>query len=219
MLGDIMCNQLMVSHLVATFSVGDHRDGHGRYAVRASGSKKQNEYVFSLCLTRQIIKTDRGRKHVHFVAWDYTQSIFQECRDYRRQKCREQVTDQELSANQNVNKHVIDPPTVWVLSRIISVVYVIWFELRFQSWALMTETVPFGSTVDSQKKIMIMLAPALSLACQSEYGVGHKHSHVVFGMSWRTFIEYQQWASSYHGYVHCFRRWTNNILQHWIEHS
>ena len=57
MLGDIVCNQLLVSHLVATFSLGHHRDGYGRYAVRASGSMKQNEHVFSLCLTRQIIKT------------------------------------------------------------------------------------------------------------------------------------------------------------------
>ena len=133
-------------------------------------------------------------------------------------KCRDQVSDQELSAKQNVTKHVIDPPTVWVLPLIISVVYVCWFELRFQSWVLVTETVT-GKHCHSQKKIMIMLAPALSSTYQSEYGVGHKHSHVVFGMSWRTFIEYQQWASSNLGYVHCFRWCTSRdaqyILQHW----
>ena len=97
----------------------------------------------------------------------------------------------------------------WVSHLIISVVYVSWFELRCQSWVLVTET----------EKIMIMLAPALSSTYQSEYGVGHKHSNVVFSMSWRAFIEYQQWASSYLGYVHCFRwrtsRDAQDILQHW----
>ena len=48
MLGDIVCNQLLVSHLVTTFSVGDHTDSHGRYAVGARGAKKQNEHGFSL---------------------------------------------------------------------------------------------------------------------------------------------------------------------------
>ena len=66
-LGDIVCSHLFVSHMVATFSVGDHRDGHGGYAVLASGSKKQNENVFSFCLTRQILNTDRGRNHTHFA--------------------------------------------------------------------------------------------------------------------------------------------------------
>ena len=71
MLGDIVCNQLLVSHLVATFCVGDHHDSHhGRYAVRASGSKKENDHVFSHYLTRQTIKADRARKNAHFVAWD-----------------------------------------------------------------------------------------------------------------------------------------------------
>ena len=42
---------------------------------------KQNEHVFTLDLTRQIIKTDRGRKHAHFVARAYAPNIFQECRD------------------------------------------------------------------------------------------------------------------------------------------
>ena len=46
---------------------------------------KQNQHVFSLCLTRQIIKPDRGRKH-HFVARAYAPSVFQECCDYRRQQ-------------------------------------------------------------------------------------------------------------------------------------
>ena len=59
-LGDIVCNQLLVSHFVTTFSVGDHPDIHARYAVRASGSMKQNELAFSLCLTRQTIKPERA---------------------------------------------------------------------------------------------------------------------------------------------------------------
>ena len=112
MLGDIVCNQLVFNHLVATFPVGDHRDGHGRYALRASGSKKQNEHVFSLCLTQQTIKADRGRKHAHFVARAHAPSIFQECRDYRRQQCRDQVGDQKMGAKLKVTKHVIDSPTV-----------------------------------------------------------------------------------------------------------
>ena len=70
--------------------------------VLASGFKKHNEHVLSLGLTRQIMKTDTGRKHAHFVAWAHTPSIFQECRDYRRKQCRDQASDQELDANQNV---------------------------------------------------------------------------------------------------------------------
>ena len=32
-------------------------------------------------------------------------------RDYHRQKCRHQVSEKELGANQNVTKHVLDPLT------------------------------------------------------------------------------------------------------------
>ena len=39
---------------------------------------------------------------------------------------------------------------------------------------------------------MIMLAMTLSSACQSEYRVELKHLHVVFRLSKRSFIEYQQ---------------------------
>ena len=80
--------------------------------MRASGSKKQNEHVFSLCLTRQIIKIDRGKKHAHVVARAHAPSIFQECRDYRQQKCRDQVNDQKMGAKLNVTNHEIDSPTV-----------------------------------------------------------------------------------------------------------
>ena len=39
MLGDILFStQRFVIHLVTTFSVGDHYDSHGRYAVLASGA-------------------------------------------------------------------------------------------------------------------------------------------------------------------------------------
>ena len=126
MLGDIVCNHVLVSHLVATFSFGDHRDGHGRYTVPASWS-----FFSILCLFWLSVVSNRVRKHTHFVAWAHMPSIFQECRDNRRQKCRNHVSDQELGANQNVTKHVISPPTVWVSPLIISVVYVIWFGLRF----------------------------------------------------------------------------------------
>ena len=47
MLGDIVRNQLLASHLVARFLVGDHHDSHGIYAILASGSKNQNEFMFS----------------------------------------------------------------------------------------------------------------------------------------------------------------------------
>ena len=84
MIGDILCNQLLVSHLVATVFVGNHHDSHGRYMGRASDPKQQNEQAFSLCQTRQTIKPDRARKHANFVAWDQMPSISQECRDYHR---------------------------------------------------------------------------------------------------------------------------------------
>ena len=131
MLGDILCNQLLVSHLVATFSAGDHHDSHGRYAVRASGSKHQNEYVFLLCLTWRIIKPDGASKHAHFVAWDTMTSIFQECCDYHRQKMswRSEWSrvgcylkcNQRCDLSINCLSIVTDP----------SAVYVICFELPF----------------------------------------------------------------------------------------
>ena len=66
-----------------------------------------------MSMTRQVIKTDRGRKHAHFVDRAHAPSIFQECRDYRKQKCHDQVSDQEMGATKKkVTKHVIDPPTV-----------------------------------------------------------------------------------------------------------
>ena len=40
---------------------------------------------FSFCFTRQTFKPDRAIKNVHFVTWDHTPSIFQECRDHRHQ--------------------------------------------------------------------------------------------------------------------------------------
>ena len=38
----------LVSHLVATFSVSDYHDSHGRYAVRVSDHKQMKELAFSL---------------------------------------------------------------------------------------------------------------------------------------------------------------------------
>ena len=89
MLGDTVCNQLLVSHLLMTFYAGDHHDSHGRYAVLMSGSMK---LILLLGITRQayskkvVIITDR--------------------------KCHDQVSDQEMGAKQNVSKHVVGPPTV-----------------------------------------------------------------------------------------------------------
>ena len=71
---------------------------------------------------------------------------------------------------------MIDSPTVSVSSLIISVVYVI----MMKSW--------------------LCFRRHWAKACQSEYHVGLKNSHVVFSISWRTFIDYQRWASSYHRY-------------------
>ena len=48
MFGDILYNQLLVSHTDATFSVRDHRDGYGRYTVLVRGSMKHNVHAFSL---------------------------------------------------------------------------------------------------------------------------------------------------------------------------
>ena len=46
------------------------------------------------------------------------------------------------------------------------------------------------------------------------------HCNSAFSMSCCTFIGYQQWTSSCHGYVHCFRWWksrdAHDILQHWL---
>ena len=52
--------ELLISQLVATFSVGDHHDSHGRYAVRVGGPKQQNEHVF--LLTFFIIIPNRRSK-------------------------------------------------------------------------------------------------------------------------------------------------------------
>ena len=87
-------------------------------------------------------------------------------------KCRDQVTNQELGTKQNVIKRVIGPPAGWVLpDHLRWVRELIW--APFEYWWL--KTMAFGNTVDNQKKIMIMLAPALSSACQSEDCVGHCH--------------------------------------------
>ena len=90
MLGNILCKQLFANQLVVTFSVGDHHNGHGRYAVRVSGPKQQYEHAFSLkcviILSPQTIKAEKGRNYSHFVAWNHSPSISQECRDYHRAK-------------------------------------------------------------------------------------------------------------------------------------
>ena len=111
-------------------------------------------------------------------------------------------------------------PSRWLIHQLFQshdhLIYVrelIW--ASFQSWVLVTETVGLGSTVHSQKKSWLSACIKLSLSVRR---VWLKHSHVVFGMPWPNFIEYQQWASSHHGYVHCFRWWTSRdtheILQH-----
>ena len=133
MLGDIVCNHLFVSHLVVTFSVGDHCNGHGRYAVRASGSNKHNEHVFSLCLSRQIINIDRGRNHTNFA---YIPRIMI-------------IADKNVVTKWVTKSSVLIKmsPSVWLIlqllesrhwSSLISVVYVSWFELCFshKSWWL-----------------------------------------------------------------------------------
>ena len=59
MLGDILFStQLLVTHLVTTFSVGDNNDIFGIYL--ACGQKYQNEHVSSC--SRQTIEADRERK-------------------------------------------------------------------------------------------------------------------------------------------------------------
>ena len=139
-----------------------------------------NRFSDSFRRSRQIIKTDRGRKHAHFVARAHAPSIFQECRDYHRQKmswpiwwskvgwktkCHQACdwTNNFLSLTSDHLRYVRD--LIWA---------------SFQSWVLVTETMAFGSTVHSQKESWLCL-PALSSACDSEYRSWLKLSYVVFG--------------------------------------
>ena len=55
------------------------------------------------CFLALFDPTDNQNRHRQiaslFCCLAHAPSIFQECRDYRRQKCHDQVSDQELSAN------------------------------------------------------------------------------------------------------------------------
>ena len=63
---------------------------------------------------------------------------------------------------ENVTKHVMVAPTVWVSPLIITVVYVRVYVMVVE----VTETVAFGSTVYCQKRpLFIMLVTVLSSAC------------------------------------------------------
>ena len=125
------------------------------------------------------------------------------CRtDHSKKKSHDIITDQALVAK--------------ILPVIIAAVYVIWFELCFshewwwlKQWQLDTLFIARKSHDYACDGINLSLSVRVWL----------KHSPVAFGMSWRPLIEYQQWASSYHGYVHCYHWWTSrdahDILQHW----
>ena len=96
--------QLLVTHLVMAFFVGDNHDILG---ICLAGPKQQNRHSFSLCLVWY---------HSH------TPHIFHVYRDDNRPiKCHDQLSDQELVAKQNVTKHEMVATTVWVSSRNITV--------------------------------------------------------------------------------------------------
>ena len=82
MLGTIVCDQLLVSELITIFCVGDHPSNHG-------GCEWLQETKWA-CFLALFDPTDnqsrQSEKHAHFDALDHTPSIFQECRDYHRQK-------------------------------------------------------------------------------------------------------------------------------------
>ena len=88
MLGDILFStQLLASHLVATFSVDDHHDSHGRYAVVPRN--KMSMFSRSVWPDRPSKQTEREWMLILlFVAFCcyHMPSILQECRDYHRQK-------------------------------------------------------------------------------------------------------------------------------------
>ena len=98
MLGNILCNQLLVSHLVVTFSVGDYHDSHlvDMRCARVVPSNKMNMFSCSIDLSfnptdhqsRQrekacSIETTRPVCHKNFVT-------------IRARKCHDQKSDQEL---------------------------------------------------------------------------------------------------------------------------
>ena len=102
--------KLVVTHLVMTFYVGDN---HVILRINlACGTKPQNEHAFLLCLVCQV----KQREKIGSLCF------LEPLREHRISspmaivmitdtKCSDQVTDQELVA-QNVTKHVMVASTV-----------------------------------------------------------------------------------------------------------
>ena len=186
MLGDIVCSQLLVSHLLMTFSLHDYHYGllpHGRYAVLMSGFEKQYEHIFSLCLPRHTINISRQRENMLILLLGITSQIYsKKVVIITDRKCHDHVSDQEMGVKQNVTKHVIGPPTVWVSPLIISVVYVSWFELRFnhECWWHSHDYACGGIKLSMSVTFSRLIQ---ALACHYRHVVTHFHQQWVSAMS------------------------------------
>ena len=87
MLSDILFStQLLITHLVMTFAVGDNHDFLGIYLD--CGPKQQNEHDLSLCLTWWSVRSNRVGNHAHSVSWNHSHAphIFHDHRDDHRRK-------------------------------------------------------------------------------------------------------------------------------------
>ena len=92
------------------FPVGDHRDGHERFVVCASGPKQLNEHTFSL--KRLIILSNRPSKQSQreimlILLLGTTCHVFlKNVVIIMGRNCHDHVSDQELGATKNVTKHL-----------------------------------------------------------------------------------------------------------------
>ena len=109
MLGDILCNQLLVTLLFTTFSFSDNHDIHGVYVVPSNKMSMLSRSVWFYDLSDQterenmlimLLETTRPHRIALMTIVMITE-----------RKCYDQVTDQELVA-QNVTKHVMVATTV-----------------------------------------------------------------------------------------------------------
>ena len=146
MIGDVLCNYLLVSHLVVTFCVGDHHDSHRRYAVLASGSKnKMSSFSLSVWLDWQSKKTDWER--MLMLLHETTRQLYSKnVVIITDRKCREQSEWQRFGCQTKSHQ-----ACVW-------------------------STNCLSLTSDH-----LGMVRELRSACQSEFRVWLKHSHVVFG--------------------------------------
>ena len=146
-------------HFVMTFSVNDHHDSHERSAVRVSGSKKQNEHSFSLCLTDNQSSQSETEcpfcclglhaKYIPRMSWSSpTENVM------TKWVIKSWVLNKMSPNMWLVTKHVNRLRTV-TSDHLSCVRELTW--TSFVSWVLVTVTVAFGSTVHSQNKSWLCL--------------------------------------------------------------